>query len=179
MVYKSRVENVRVRITNEVKVIDNVPCLVVHDTVYEDGEVTEDTIDWFAQDTQGNVWYCSEATADYVDGFPTATDRSFQADVDGARPGIIIKAVPVVGDVYRQEFDLGNAEDAAKVINLHGTATTKAASCAGTCLVTEETTPLEPGAIENKYYKPGVGFILQTSPGSNVRLELVQIIDTP
>ncbi len=177
LVYRSSEEKVRVTFTNKVKVIDNVPCLVVLDTVEVDGEVAEDTIDWFAQDIYGNVWYCGEATAEYEDDFPVSTDGSFQADVEGARPGIIMKAAPVVGDVYRQEFDLGNAEDAAEVTSLTGSATATAASCSKTCLVTREFTPLEPDAAEFKYYKPGVGFILQTAPGSNVRLQLIQIID--
>ena len=177
MVYRSADETIRVTFTDEVKLIDNVPCLVVRDVVEVDGELLEDTIDWYAQDIYGNVWYCGEATAEYEDGFPVNVDGSFQADVNGARPGLIMKGAPAVGDVYRQEFDLGNAEDAAEVINLHGSGTAPAASCSGTCLVTKEFTPLSPGAIEHKYYKPGVGFILQTKPGSSERLELVEIID--
>ena len=177
MVYKSADETIRVTFTDQVRVIDNVPCLVVRDVVEVNGELLEDTIDWFAQDIYGNIWYCGEATAEYEDGFPVNTDGSFQADVDGARPGMIMKAAPAVGNVYRQEFDLGNAEDAAKVIDLHGTGTAPAASCTRNCLVTEEFTPLSPGVIEYKYYKPGVGFILQIQPASGERLELVEIIE--
>ena len=178
MIYKSANETVRVVTTDEVKIIDHVPCLVVLDTVEVDGAITESTIDWFAQDVQGNVWYCGEATAEYgEDGVPVNVDGSFQADENGARPGIIAKAVPAVGDVYRQEFDLGNAEDTAEVLSLHGSATSPAASCAGTCMVTEESTPLEPGQIENKYYKPGVGFIFQVKPATGETLRLVKIIN--
>ena len=79
--------------------------------------------------------------------------------------------------MYRQEFDLGNAEDAAEIINLHGSATTPVASCAGTCLVTKEFTALSPGNIENKYYKPGVGFIFHVKPATGDTLELVEIIN--
>ena len=178
MIYKSADETVRVVTTNEVKIIDGVPCLVVLDTVEVAGAITESTIDWFAQDVQGNVWYCGEATAEYgADGVPVNIHGSFQADENGARPGIIAKAAPAVGDVYRQEFDLGNAEDTAKVLSLNGSATSTAASCAGTCLLTEETTPLGPGAVENKYYKPGVGFIFQVKPATGDTLRLVEIIN--
>lgn len=178
LVYKSADETVRVVTTDKVKIIDRVPCLVVLDTVEVNGAVTEATTDWFAQDVHGNVWYCGEGTAEYgEDGIPVNVDGSFQADVNGARPGIIAKAAPAVGDVYRQEFDLGNAEDTAKVLSLHGSATSLAASCASTCLVTEESTPLAPGAIENKYYKPGVGFIFQLKPATGETLQLVEIIN--
>lgn len=177
MVYRSKDETVTVTVTDDVRVIDNVPCVVVRDVVKSNGELLEDTIDWFAQDVYGNVWYCGEATAEYEDGFPVNVDGSFQADVNGARPGIIMKAAPAVGNVYRQEFDLANAEDAARVVDLHGSARTPAASCARTCLVTEEFTPLHPGASENKYYKPGVGFILQVDRETGARSELVKIVD--
>ena len=178
MVYKSADETVRVVTTDKVKMINNVPCLVVTDNVEVGGRITESTTDWFAQDLQGNVWYCGEATAEYgEDGVPINIDGSFQAAENGARPGMIAKGAPAVGDVYRQEFDLGNAEDAAEIISLHGSASTPVASCASTCLVTEEFTPLTPGAIENKYYKPGVGFIFQVKPATGDTLQLVEIIN--
>jgi hypothetical protein len=176
MLYKSPSEVVRVTMTNKVKLIDGVPCLVVLDRVEVDGALAESTIDWFAQDLQGNVWYCGESTAEYEDGVPVNVSGSFQADVDGARPGLFAKAVPVVGDIYRQEFDLGNAEDVAEVLSLSGSATAPFASCTYTCLVTKETTPLEPDALEHKYYMPGVGFILQIKPATGERLELVSVI---
>jgi hypothetical protein len=178
-VYRSSDETVRVTVTNQVKIIDDVPCVVVRDVVEVDGELLEDTIDWFAQDVHGNVWYCGEATAEYEDGFPVNTGGSFQADVDGARPGLLMKAAPAVGDVYRQEFDLGNAEDAAEVVNLHGFAITPAASCRGDCLVTREFTPLSPGDEENKYYKPGIGMILTVNLETGERSKLVRIVDKP
>src|SRR5436190_24342759 len=37
-------------VTHETKQIVGVTCVVVHDVVYEDGELAEDTLDWFAQD---------------------------------------------------------------------------------------------------------------------------------
>jgi hypothetical protein len=178
LVYESPEESVRVTVTDEIKVIDDVPCRVVVDLVTdEDGEIIEDTRDWYAQDVYGAVWYCGEATAEYEEGFPVSTDGSFQADVDGARPGVLMPAFPAVGDVYRQEFDLGNAEDAAEVIDLNGTASVPAAACVGDCLVTAEFTPISPDTLEHKYYKAGVGNILTVDIESGERTELVEIID--
>ena len=37
-----------------------VTCIVVRDTVDIDGVLIEDTVDWFAQDVEGNVWYFGE-----------------------------------------------------------------------------------------------------------------------
>ncbi|MGH8135617.1 MAG: hypothetical protein ACRER4_04645 [Steroidobacteraceae bacterium] len=179
LVYKSDDETTRVTVTHETKLIDDVPCRVVRDTVKVDGELLEDTIDWLAQDIFGNVWYCGEATAEYEDGFPVNNDGSFQADVEGAKPGLLMKAAPAVGDAYRQEFDLGNAEDAATVINLHGSATTPASSCSADCLVIHEVTPLEPDAAENKFYKAGVGNIMTVDLTTGNKTKLVKIIDSP
>ncbi|MEZ5565869.1 MAG: hypothetical protein R3F24_10280 [Gammaproteobacteria bacterium] len=44
-------------------------------------------------------------------------------------------------------------------------------------MVTMDYTPLEPGQVENKYYAPGIGVILETKPGTDERLELVEIIN--
>ncbi|MEO7387613.1 MAG: hypothetical protein ABIX37_11805 [Gammaproteobacteria bacterium] len=173
-IYRSGAEEVTVHITGEVKVIDGVPCAVVIDTSRENGEVLEDTVDWFAQDLQGTVWYCGESTAEYEEGRPVSVDGSFEAGVDGARPGIVMKGAPMVGDTYRQEFDLGNAEDAAEVLSLTGSATAPGGRCTSTCVVTEESTALEPGVVEKKYYAPGIGLILVVKPASGTREELIQ-----
>ncbi|MEZ5565870.1 MAG: hypothetical protein R3F24_10285 [Gammaproteobacteria bacterium] len=37
------------------QLVSGVPCAVVRDIVTEDEAVIEDTVDWFAQDLQGNV----------------------------------------------------------------------------------------------------------------------------
>lgn len=179
MVYESPDERIEVTVTHETKIVNGVPCRVVRDTVTEDGEILEDTLDWLAQDIYGNVWYCGEATAEYEDGFPVETEGSFEAGSDGARPGLLMKSAPAVGDVYRQEFDLGNAEDAAEVVNLNGSAEADVASCDSDCLVTLEFTPLSPDAAENKYYKPGVGQILEVDLRTGERTELVEVINGP
>ena len=93
--------------------------------------------------------------------------------MDGAKAGILMKAIPAVGSIYRQEFDLGNAEDMAQVLSRTGSATAPAASCRGTCLITKDFTPLSPDHIEHKYYAPGIGMILEVDPETGERLELI------
>ncbi|TFG86032.1 MAG: hypothetical protein E4H19_06990 [Chromatiales bacterium] len=176
-IYEGGDETVTVTVTGDIKVVSGVPCAVVRDIVEENGEVIEDTVDWFAQDLMGNVWYCGEAVQDFEDGELVSLDGSFKAGIDGAKPGILMKAAPMIGDVYRQEFDLGNAEDAAEVLSLTGSAMTPATSCAGTCLITKDFSPLEPDAFEHKYYAPGIGMILEVKPETGERLELVEIIN--
>jgi hypothetical protein len=83
-----------------------------------------------------------------------------------------MRASPKVGDVYRQEFALPDAEDLAAVVSLAGKARVPAASCTK-CLVTREFTPIEPDVDERKFYKPGIGLILVVNRVTGERLELV------
>jgi hypothetical protein len=86
-----------------------------------------------------------------------------------------MKANPRVGDVYRQEFFLGEAEDIGKVVSLDDSATVPAATCNGNCLVTKDYTPIEPEVDERKYYKPGLGLILEVDRESGDRVELIEV----
>lgn len=163
-------ETIVVTVTDETREILGVVCVVVLDVASLDGEVTEETYDWYAQDHTGNVWYFGEETFEYEDDRVVSIDGSFQAGEDGAHPGILIKAVPVVGDIYRQEFLLGEAEDIALVDALSTSRTVPFGSFTG-CIRTAEWTPLEQNGFEFKYYAPGVGMILEESPdGETVEL---------
>ena len=161
-------------ITHRTKVILGVTCIEVHDVVYLDGVLAEDTLDWFAQDRQGNVWYFGENTGELIDGRFVTLDGTFTAGVNNDKPGIIMKAHPTVGDFYRQEFSLDNAEDFAEVINLNSTVRVPAGTFRH-CLKTEETTPLETSLLENKYYATGVGNVLTVDVRNGDRLELIRI----
>ena len=85
-------------VTRNTRVILGVTCVEVHDTVTTDGELTEDTLDWFAQDRDGNVWYFGENTHELEDGLITTIDGTFMAGVNGDKPGIVMKAQPAIGD---------------------------------------------------------------------------------
>jgi hypothetical protein len=148
---------------------------IVRETEWEDGELVEDTFDWFAQDVDGNVWYFGEDSKEYEDGEVVSTAGSWEAGVDGAKPGIIMQADPQIGLAYRQEYYAGEAEDMAEVISLTGNATVPYGSF-DNVLITREWTPLEPGIEENKYYAMDVGLIMEeTVEGGSGSLELVDI----
>jgi hypothetical protein len=165
-----------VTVTNATKVIQGVTTIVVHDVVSVGGQVTEDTEDYFAQHADGTVWYFGELSKTFEDGELVDLHGSFRAGVDGAKPGIIMEAAPQVGDVYRQEFALGVAEDAAEVTSTTASAVTPGASCTDTCLETRDLNPLEPDAEEHKFYAPGVGLILTVDVETGERQELVSVV---
>jgi hypothetical protein len=161
-------------VTHETRTILGVVCTTVHDTSTINGELAEDTRDYFAQDKQGNVWYFGENSLELAGGLVVSTEGSWTGGVDGAKPGIIMEAHPAVGDFYRQEFLLGTAEDLAENLALDATATVPAGSF-DHCLQTEETSPLEPDALEDKYYAAGVGNVLTVDRETGDRTELIRI----
>jgi len=168
-------ERIEVEVTHETKEILGVTCIVVRDRVWVDGELAEDTFDWYAQDKDGNVWYFGEDSKEYKGGKVVSTGGSWEAGVDGAKPGIIMKANPQIGDAYRQEYYKGEAEDLAEVLSLSESVSVSYGSFEN-CIKTKEWTPLEPDVVEHKYYATGVGVVLEVMvKGGSERTELVEI----
>ena len=173
---KAGVETNVVEVTRQNKTILGVAITVVHDVVYiADGSVSEDTMDWFAQDKDGNVWYFGEDTKTYDHGTLTGTEGSWQAGQGGAQAGIIMLAHPNVGDQYQQENSPGIVADMAKVISLDETVTVPAQTYTH-CIETTEWTPIEPGNRAHKFYARGVGPVLETSTRQGgERVELISV----
>jgi hypothetical protein len=168
-------EHDEVTVTSDTKTILGVTCVVVKDTVTADGELIEDTLDWYAQDKQGNVWYFGENAKQYAGGLIVGIEGSWEAGVNGAQPGIVMEANPKVGDIYRQEFAPGEAEDMAEVLSLTEPTTVPFGSYPN-CLMTKEFSGLEPDVTEHKFYANGVGFIKSIDVGTNFGIDLVGII---
>ena len=149
----------------QTKQIAGVRVRVVRSRVFSDGVLAEDTNDYYAQDKSGNVWYMGEDTKaferdDQGNIISTDTTGTWRAGVHGDVPGFIMPANPTVGFFYFQEnAPQDQAQDQAKVLSLNEKVTVPAGSFSNV-LETEETTPLEPGLHENKFYAPGVGPIL-------------------
>jgi hypothetical protein len=168
-------EHTEMVVTGKTKQILGVTCVVVEDTVTVGGQIIEQTLDWYTQDKNGNVWYFGEDSKEYKDGKVIDTGGSWEAGIKGAKPGIIMEGNPKVGDSYRQEYYKGEAEDMADILSLSESASVKYGSFAD-CLKTRDYTPLEPDIIENKYFAPGVGEILITlEKGGTERMELTEI----
>jgi hypothetical protein len=148
-----------VTVTDRKKVVDGADALVVHDIVTENGDVIEDTFDWYAQDAEGNVWYLGEDTKEFEDGKVVSTAGSWEAGVDGALAGVIVPADPRPGLTYRQEHYEGEAEDRGEVLSVRANATVPFGSFDGV-LQTKDTTPLEPDLVEHKFYARGIGPVL-------------------
>jgi hypothetical protein len=140
-----------------------VKAVVVRDTVTLNGALKEDTFDWYAQDNEGNVWYLGEDTKEYEDGKVESTEGSWEWGVDGAKPGIVMKAQPVADqEPYYQEYLEDEAEDQAKVVALGETVVIPLGTHNDT-VTTNEWTRLEKGVLERADYARGIGLIAKQS----------------
>ncbi len=180
-------ETITVTVTDKTKLIDGITCVVVNDVAVVDGEVVENTDDWYAQDIDGNVWYCGEIAENFetFDGdepaLPELTDidGSWKAGRDGAKAGILLPFLPQVGEVIRQEVAWGDAEDVIEILSLDGTESSPVASCDSSCLVTRDFTPLDSTANESKFYVPGVGLIVEIDLNTGERkVELIEFTNS-
>jgi hypothetical protein len=165
-------------VTNQTRTILGVPNVVVQDVVTNNanGSLIEKTTDWYSQDRAGNIWYFGENTAEYTNGTVSSTAGTWEAGVDNALPGIVIHAQPAVGQIYRQEYRPGVAEDIAKVLGTTGSITVPAGHYTNIA-ETLDTDPLDPAKIEHKWYARGVGFVraVRKSGGHVEQVSLVRM----
>lgn len=166
------VERVLVEVLNIPRWIQGVRITMVRDRVWLDGVLVEDTLDWVAQHRNGDVRYFGELAKNYESGHLADLEGSFEAGKDGAKSGIWIRGAPRAGEYYRQEWAPGEAEDVVKVITLD--ATEQVPFRGGRrVLKTRDFTPLEPDAIEYKFYVAGIGLVMELDPESGEKLKLV------
>ncbi len=166
---------VTVATTSTKKLANGITARVVRDTARSEGQIVEDTVDWYAQDSAGNVWYMGEQTAEFENGKVVSRAGSWEAGKDGAMPGIMIPAQPQVGQRYRQEYKKGDAEDNGEVLAMNNLVEVKAGQYRRT-LVTMDTSTIEPDVVEFKFYAPNVGPLLALDiAGGAAREELVKI----
>jgi hypothetical protein len=162
-------------VTRQTKMILGVRCTVVRDTVFQHGRPIERTFDWYAQDKKGNVWYVGEDSLELQNGHLVRAPDSWEAGVNGAKPGIIMKGTPKRGEVYRQEYyPPGGALDQARVLGRNASANVPFGSFRPV-LTTLEWSPVEP-QFEQKYYVAGIGEVREVvTQGGHESFELVSI----
>lgn len=169
MILKGRRDGVpqehKVTVLNKTKLIMGVRCAVVRDVVTSNGETIEIAIDWYAQDADGNAWYFGESTTDYENGVVVSTQGSWEAGIDGALPGIAMKADPKPGPAYYQEYRPGVAEDRGKVLRTGETVRVPVGTFHNT-IVIRDTNPLDPTLVQHKWFARGVGVVKSVRTGS-------------
>lgn len=179
LIYEAKIdkgtERIEVTTLNDTRMVMGIECMTVWDRVFLNDELVEDTLDWFAQDMDGNVWYFGEDSKEIRNGEVISHAGSWESGIDNAKPGIIMLANPEIGDQYRQEYLMGQAEDMGEVLAMDE----KVEVPYGVfehCLKTRDWTPLEKNSDEFKYYSPDTGaVVLEVGVYSGERVELVDI----
>lgn len=152
-------EELTVTVLDETKTVDGVETRVVEEKETKNDKLVEVSRNFFAISKRTNsVYYFGEEVDIYEDGKVVSHDGAWLSGVKGARFGLMMPGTPVVGGRYYNEVAPGVAMDRSEVVGTNETVET----IAGTfkhCLKVEETTPLEPGNKEFKYYAPGIGLV--------------------
>jgi hypothetical protein len=163
-----RVESATRSETTEVAGIE---ATIVDVDEYEDGELVERTEDYYAQDSDGVVYYLGETVEDIEDGEVVGHHGAWLTGEDGARAGVFMPAEPAVGDEFEQERAPGVAEDRSRVVAAGVTVTVPAGTFED-CIETEDVDPIG-DVTEHKFYCPDVGLVKETfAEGGS--LELVE-----
>jgi hypothetical protein len=159
LVLKKGAEQVTITVLDSTKKVGDIETRVVEERETEDGNLVEVSRNYYAISTRTNsVFYFGEDVDDYKNGKVSGHRGSWVAGVKGAEFGLMMPGILLLKSRYYQEIAAGVAMDRAEIVGLKETVRTEAGEFKD-CLKTEETTPLEPGVKEYKYYAPGVGLV--------------------
>lgn len=167
----------RVHVTRRTRTIQGIAVRVVRDVVRRtDGSLAERTLDWYAADNDGNVWYFGERTATFDEhGRLESREGSWQAGRDGAVAGLVMPDDPRPPQAFRQEFYRRHAEDQAWVVGRKAHVTVPAGRFRRV-VRTLEWSRLEPEVVSAKFYARGVGIIRETDlAGGHETLQVVSV----
>lgn len=179
-VYEARlkdgtVERNEIEILQEPREVMGIPATIVHDTVYVEGQLVEETFDWYAQDKDGNVWYLGEAVDNYENGVLADHAGSWEWGVDGALPGVMMWADPAahLDEAYYQEYYAGEAEDKGQVLSVNERETVPFGSFEDV-VKTYDFSALDADLQEHKFYAQGIGLVKEIDQITGDEVVLVE-----
>jgi len=154
-------ETIRVEISvpGDTEVVAGVETLVMVETEYEDDELVEVSRNFVAQAADGTVCYFGEDVDDYEDGNIVSHEGAWRAGENGYQAGILMPAVPLVGDAYYQEYAPGLAEDMGEIVAF-GEAISVPAGEFDDTMTVEDCNPLEDAETDEKVYVRGIGLAI-------------------
>jgi hypothetical protein len=152
-------ERLTITVLAETKKVDGVECRVVEEKETKAGKVVELSLNYYAISKRTNsVYYFGEHVDIYKDGKVDNHSGSWLSGVKGAKYGLMMPGTPLLGGKYQQEIDAVTALDRAEIVSMKETVVTKAGTFKN-CLKTEETSRLEPGTKDYKFYAAGIGLV--------------------
>lgn len=159
LILESATEKLAVTVLDETKEITGIVTRVVEEREWRNGELIEISRNFFAIcEKTKDVFYFGEDVDMYKGGEVTNHQGAWLAGVNGATAGLIMPGKPVLGMKYYQEMAKGVAMDRAIVVKLDDALETPAGNFTN-CLLTKESTAINPFELEFKTYAPGIGLI--------------------
>lgn len=149
-----------ITVLDDTEIVDGIETRVVEERETKNGILAEVSRNFFAICQRTNaVFYFGEDVDNYDDeGNFVDHESAWRTGVDGAKPGLMMSATPLLGSRYHQETAPEIAMDRGENVSLSETVETPAGTFEN-CLRVEESTPLEPDELEYKWYAPGIGLV--------------------
>jgi len=162
-------------VTDLTKEVLGIQTVVAYILDYSDGELVEAEIAFYAQDSDGNVWFMGEYPEVYEYG-EIVEAPSWIPGFKGARAGIVMKADPQLGmPSYAQGWGPAvNWTDRGRVVAL-GEQVCVPLGCYEDVLMTEEFSHQVPNVAQVKSYAPEVGNVKVTFTGADASREILEL----
>jgi hypothetical protein len=157
-------------ITDVTKKINGVKSVLVLDQDIDAGQVSEQAVDYLAEDVGGNVWYLGSYTEAYAGGQFLNAQDAWLAGINGASTGLWFPGDPEPGSASFTQVQVPGGETSSAQIVQAGQRKCVPFDCFKDVVVVLE------GGSEHKYWAPGVGQIL-TEPLSGVAQETEELIN--
>ena len=159
LVLSSGPQELKITVLNETRKLGNVETRIVEERETKAGKPVEVSRNYYAISKRTNaVFYFGEEVDTYKDGKIAGHEGAWLAGSNGAHFGLMMPGLPLLGARYYEEIAPRVAQDRAEIVSLTETLNTPAGEFRDVLKVLE-TTPLEPGVKEYKYYARGVGLI--------------------
>jgi uncharacterized membrane protein YkoI len=144
-----------------------VEALAVEDREFENGKLSEVTLDYFAQSDDGTVYYLGEDVDEYKNDKITGHSGAWLYGVHTKVPGVLMPAHPKVGDKFKSEDVPRITTEDDEVLSLSESVKVPAGTY-DNCLKIKE--KLSDGATEYKCYAKGVGCVRELPERGDVLL---------
>lgn len=163
-------------VTNLWRVVAGVRAVAVLDQDIDTGQISQESLDYLAQDRQGNVWVVGAYTELYDGGRFVTSQDGWLAGVGGAQAGILMPADSLTRTTPWSIARPPSADvDVAEVVK-RGTSLCVPYGCFKNVLVIREGKATRPDN-EFKYYAPGVGLIFNLPRSMSVHKDHEAVVN--
>jgi hypothetical protein len=159
LVLEEGAERLTITVLNATRKVGEIETRVLEERETRDGKLVEISRNYYAISRRTNsVYYFGEDVDMYKNEKVVGHGGSWMAGVKDARFGLMMPGIVLLRSRYYQELAPGLAMDRAEIVSTSEKVVTPAGQFTN-CLKIEETTPLEPGSREFKYYAAGIGLV--------------------